>query len=145
MKDCEQSAKHDEGKPRLSLVPPSLIEAVGIIRTYGTEKYNNDPDGWKRVSKERYKDALMRHLVEYLKDEKAVDVESGYLDLWHIACNVAFLIEMEGEEYEQYIIPSTCLYCGKEFIGQLGEKYCSTSCNRKYYYCVRDNRPLPRL
>lgn len=24
--------KHDEGKPRLALVPPDLIEAVGIIR-----------------------------------------------------------------------------------------------------------------
>ncbi len=94
----DQNAKHDEGKPRLSLVSPRLIEAVGAIRTYGTEKYNNDPDGWKCVSKERYKDALMRHLVKFLKDEKAVDVESGYLDLWHIACNVAFLIEMEGEE-----------------------------------------------
>jgi hypothetical protein len=87
--------KHDTGKPRLSLVPPSLIEAVGAIRTYGTEKYRNDPDGWRHVEPERYVDAMMRHLVEYLKDRKALDPESGYPHLWHLACNVAFLIELQ--------------------------------------------------
>jgi len=55
--------KHDTGKPRLSLVPPSIIEAIGIIRTYGTQKYNNDPDGWRQVEPDRYVDALMRHLA----------------------------------------------------------------------------------
>lgn len=89
--------KFDEGKPRLSLVPPSLIEAVGAIRTYGTEKYRNDPDGWRQVEPDRYVDALMRHLVEFLKDRNAVDPESGYPHLWHMACNVAFLIEMQQE------------------------------------------------
>lgn len=87
--------KHDTGKPRLSLVPPSLIEAVGTIRTYGTEKYRNDPDGWKHVEPDRYVDAMMRHLVEYLKDRNSVDEESGLPHLWHLACNVAFLIEMQ--------------------------------------------------
>lgn len=85
--------KYDTGKPLLSLVPPSLIEAVGIIRTYGTNKYG-DPDGWKLVEPERYDDALMRHLVKYLRDPNSVDSESWYPHLWHIACNVAFLIEM---------------------------------------------------
>ncbi len=92
------SYKYDAGKPRLSLVPPSLIEAVGIIRTYGTVKYNNDPDGWRKVEPDRYVDAMMRHLVEYLKDRQSVDKESGYPHLWHLACNVAFLIEMQKME-----------------------------------------------
>lgn len=87
--------KFDAGKPRLSLVPPSLIEAVGTIRTYGTEKYRNDPDGWKHVEPERYVDALMRHLCEYLRDPESKDPESGYPHLWHLACNVAFLIELQ--------------------------------------------------
>lgn len=30
--------KYDHDKPRLDLVPPSVIEAVGVIRTYGTNK-----------------------------------------------------------------------------------------------------------
>lgn len=85
--------KHDTGKVRMALVPPRLIEAVGIIRDYGTRKYANDPNGWKQVEPWRYEDALMRHLVEWLKDRNSVDEESGYSHLWHLACNVAFLIE----------------------------------------------------
>ena len=94
----EKSYKYDEGKTRMSLVPPSLIRAVGVIRTYGTAKYNNDPDGWLKVEKVRYKDALMRHLMDYLEDEDSHDEESGFKHLWHIACNVAFLIEMQEME-----------------------------------------------
>ena len=86
--------KFDQDKPRLSLVPPGIIEAVGIIRTYGTKKYK-DPEGWRNVESERYKDAFMRHLVEWLRDGYAVDEESGLPHLWHMACNLAFLIELE--------------------------------------------------
>jgi len=93
------SAKADTGKPRLALVPPQLIKAVGVIRTYGTEKYG-DPDNWKTVESYRYKDALIRHLVEYLEDENSVDAESGLPHLWHAACNIAFLIELEGRKHD---------------------------------------------
>lgn len=92
-----QAAKHDDGKPRLSLVPPSLIEAVGRVRTYGTNKYG-DPDNWLTVRPWRYKDALMRHLCEYLRDPNSVDAESGIPHLEHLACNVAFLLEFRDKE-----------------------------------------------
>lgn len=86
--------KYDEDKPRLDLVPPGIIEAVGIIRTYGTEKYG-DPHGWKQVEPNRYTAALMRHLCKYLDNPKSVDEESGLPHLWHMACNIAFLIEFQ--------------------------------------------------
>ena len=89
--------KYDEGKARLDLVPPSIIEAVGVIRTYGTEKYK-DPDGWKEVEPSRYVAALMRHLCKYLENPKGADKESGYPHLWHMACNIAFLIEFAKED-----------------------------------------------
>ena len=92
--------KHDEGKPRLALVPPGIIEAVGVVRTYGTNKYG-DPDGWRKVEPERYRDALMRHIVEWLRDPTSVDNESGLPHLWHIACNIAFLIEMDSKGDER--------------------------------------------
>lgn len=92
-----EAAKHDKGKPRLDLVPPSLIEAVGIIRTYGNSKYK-DSDNWKNVEPYRYRAALMRHLVEYLKNPTSVDDESGYPHLWHMACNIAFLVELDKED-----------------------------------------------
>jgi|GEM_PF-3288912 len=95
--EAAQQAKHDQGKHRLSLVPPSLIEAVGRVRTYGTEKYGS-PDNWKQVEPWRYKDALMRHLCEYLRDPNSVDAESGLAHLEHLACNVAFLLEFEDQK-----------------------------------------------
>ena len=91
--------KYDHDKPRLDLVPPSVIEAVGVIRTYGTNKYG-DPHGWVKVEPERYTAALMRHLCEFLRDPFSVDQESGYPHLWHMACNIAFLIELYDKEAE---------------------------------------------
>lgn len=91
---CDQEAKADGGKPRPTLVPVSLIHAVTAIREYGTAKYH-DPENWRKVEKQRYKDALYRHWLAYLGGEEK-DQESGLPHLWHVACNVAFLIEMEG-------------------------------------------------
>lgn len=87
--------KDTTDKPRLSLVPPGIIEAVGEVRTFGTEKYGC-PENWRTVEPELYVDALMRHLVRYLRDPKSVDEESGLSHLAHMATNIAFLIEMEN-------------------------------------------------
>lgn len=94
--DETKPGKDTTGKPRLSLVPPGIIEAVGEVRTFGCKKYGA-PDNWKTVEPELYVDALMRHLVRYLRDPKAVDEESGLSHLAHMACNIAFLIEMEEQ------------------------------------------------
>lgn len=89
----KQEAKADAGKPRPTLVPVSLIEAVASIREYGVAKYH-DPDNWKKVEPQRYKDAAYRHWLAYIKGEK-LDPESGLPHLHHCVCNLAFLIEME--------------------------------------------------
>ena len=91
----KQEAKADAGKPRPTLVPVSLIEAVAGIREYGVAKYK-DPDNWKRVEPERYRDAMFRHWLAYLRGEK-LDPESGLPHLHHCACNLAFLIDMEDK------------------------------------------------
>lgn len=90
-----QSAKADTGKPRPTLVPPSLIWAVAAIRGYGAQKYGSD-DNWRKVEPQRYRDALYRHWLAYLEGE-GIDPESGLPHIWHCACNIAFLIEMEVE------------------------------------------------
>ena len=89
--------KYDDNKPRLDLVPPELIEAVGIVRTYGVSKYG-DSKSWKQVEPYRYRAALMRHICLYLEEPDGVDAESGLPHLWHIACNVAFLIALNAEK-----------------------------------------------
>jgi len=95
--DDSQKAKADAGKPRLSLVPSEIIRDIAYIREYGNNKYG-DPDNWKTVAKERYRDAMYRHLLAYIDDPHGVDEESGFPHLWHLACNVSFLCEMEKEE-----------------------------------------------
>lgn len=89
-----QEAKSDAGKIRPTLVCSSLIRAVAEVREYGTRKYH-DPENWRKVEPERYRDALYRHWLSYLDGSGAVDEESGLPHLWHIACNIMFLIEME--------------------------------------------------
>ena len=89
-----QTAKADSGKAQLTLVPRRIIWDIARIRMYGTEKYH-DPDNWKKVEPERYRDAAFRHFLSYLDDPFGVDKESGFPHLWHLACNIAFLCEME--------------------------------------------------
>ena len=88
------TAKDDAGKPRLSLVPRKIIWAIAAIREYGNKKYG-DTNNWKKVEPERYRDAAYRHFMRYLDDPTGLDEESGLPHLWHLACNVAFLCEME--------------------------------------------------
>ena len=97
-KPPDQQAKADAGKPRPTLVPVSLIEAVTAVRMYGNEKYH-DPENWRQVEPQRYQDALYRHWLSYLKGEHC-DPERGLPHLWHLACNAAFLIEMEGSIHD---------------------------------------------
>lgn len=97
---ANQEAKADNGKPRLTLVPRRILFDIARIREYGNQKYH-DPDNWKTVEPERYRDAMFRHMCAYLDDPDGVDEESGLPHLWHLACNVAFLCEMEkGSSYE---------------------------------------------
>lgn len=97
IKENNQSAKADAGKPRLSLVPTEIISCIARVREFGNKKYK-DADSWKRVEKERYRDAMFRHLIAYIDNPSGKDDESGLPHLWHLACNVAFLCEMEKDK-----------------------------------------------
>lgn len=92
--DKDQKAKADAGKAEIRLVPMEIVWAIAWIRMYGNHKYG-DPDNWKTVEPERYRDAMMRHLLAYISDPKSVDKESGYPHLWHAACNMAFLMHFD--------------------------------------------------
>lgn len=88
--------KHDGGKLRLDLVPPELIEAVGAVMTHGAEKYGEG--SYRNVEPKRYRAALMRHICKWLKHPHGIDEDSGLPHIWHIACNIAFLIELDKYE-----------------------------------------------
>ena len=93
-KETNQNAKADAGKPQLTLVPRQILFDIAEIRAFGVKKYG-DPDNWKQVDIQRYRDAAFRHFMAYLDDPQGNDKESELPHLAHLACNVAFLCELE--------------------------------------------------
>ena len=89
----DQQAKADAGKPHPSYCPVALIEGVMAVREMDTKKYG-DPDNWKQVEPERFWEATLRHVLKAWNNPYSIDEESGLPNLWHIATNLAFLIEM---------------------------------------------------
>ena len=87
--------KFDNNKPRVALVPTSLIEGVAKVLSYGARKYKTN--NWRKADNtERYISALYRHLMAWQNGEE-YDPESKLHHLEHVACNVAFLIEMKDK------------------------------------------------
>lgn len=100
-----QKAKRDAGKPKLTLVPRKILAAIAAIREYGNNKYpEGGPDNWREVGVDRYKDAAFRHFIAYLDDPHGLDEESGLPHLWHHACNIAFLCDLEAEDIYKVLI-----------------------------------------
>lgn len=90
----EGGRKFDYGKTMYRLLPPHFLQEYADILTLGAKKY--DVENWKLVpdAKERYKDAALRHLYNYLQGNTH-DNETGKHELAHVACNLGFLYELE--------------------------------------------------
>lgn len=97
VEENNQEAKADAGKLKLTLVPTKIIECIARVRMYAVSKKYKDPENWKKVEVERYRDAAFRHWLAYLNDPDGVDEESGLKHLDHVACNIAFLCELEDK------------------------------------------------
>lgn len=94
--ELDQQAKADAGKPHPSYCPVALIEGVVAVREHGTAKYG-DPENWRRVEPDRYHEAILRHTLEIWEDPYAMDPDSGFYHLQHIATNISFLLQMRKE------------------------------------------------
>ncbi len=82
------SVKHDQGKPRLGLIPTEAMLAAGRALTYGVDKYSdyNYKNG-EGLDWNRYYDALLRHLFAWIGGEEN-DKESNLSHLDHVmACS----------------------------------------------------------
>ena len=88
------NGKDDADKPVPHRVPPAIIWAIEKVRAFGCRKYPED--SWREVETQRYWDAAIRHMLAAWEDFRAVDPESGLPHIWHIACNLAFIISQEG-------------------------------------------------
>ena len=88
--DIPEGVKFDQEKPRLDLIPPEVIEELGIVLGYGAKKYaeRNWEKGmaWSRVYA-----AALRHILKWWEGEE-IDPESGLPHISHALCNLAFLV-----------------------------------------------------
>jgi len=92
----EPGSKLDSGKNRLGLVLGDFaraLEAVGLVGTYGCQKYSES--GWISVpeGQSRYTDALYRHLIAEAKGQPR-DPETGLLHAAHTAWNALARLDL---------------------------------------------------
>ena len=92
----EIAAKRGENKPRVSLVPSSLIYAVARQMEYGAGKHGLHD--WKKGLPwtERI-DSALRHLLDFKERrwKNDIDPDSRLKVLWGAATQIAMLIEYE--------------------------------------------------
>lgn len=83
--------RYNTGKAEIHQVPTSLTFAVAKTLAYGQQKYAKA--NWRKgMSWMVVYDCVQRHMMKWL-DGELVDEESGLPHLYHVATNVAFLIE----------------------------------------------------
>ena len=82
----------DEGKPRLELIYPQFLEAMGSVLGFGATKYS--ANNWKNgIEYSRLIGSAMRHITAFNRGED-MDPESGLSHLAHAGCCVMMLYGM---------------------------------------------------
>lgn len=89
-----EARKDDTGKPRMDLIPPEALYALGRVLEYGARKYA-DRNWEKGFAWGRSVAALKRHLSAWEAGQD-FDPESGMPHLWHVLTNAAFLLAFEA-------------------------------------------------
>jgi hypothetical protein len=90
--------KHDNGKPRISLIPREALEGAAKALTFGANKYNAH-NFKKGIEYSRLVDAVMRHLIAWVDGEDN-DLESGLSHLDHALASLSMLKYMEVNKTE---------------------------------------------
>lgn len=88
----DEGIKHDEGKLRIDLIPPEVIEALAITFAHGAKKYGEC--NWEKgMGVSRLWAAAQRHLWAWWRGENK-DGESGLNPLFHALASIAMLVAM---------------------------------------------------
>lgn len=96
MENLKESIKNDrkDGKLRWELLPLPTLEKVVEVYTKGAEKYG--PNNWQNLPDgyQRYKAAMLRHLVEYEKGNE-IDSDTGCHHLAQVAWNALAILHIQ--------------------------------------------------
>lgn len=91
--------ERQDGKLMWELLPLPLLEEVVKVYTAGAQKYGANQ--WQNLDNgyQRYKAALLRHLVEFEKGNP-VDTDTGCLHLAQVAWNALAMLyfSLKGEQ-----------------------------------------------
>jgi len=93
--DLSAGKKFDKGKLEWAKMRWAELTEIMQVLQFGADKY-----GWNNFenvegAEDRYKSALMRHIIAYIQGE-ANDTESGMHHLAHAGCNVLFLLAFKN-------------------------------------------------
>lgn len=99
--------KKDDGKNMLALLPFEALEQVGMVMTFGAQKYaaHNWRGGFKWS---RLISAALRHTFAFIKGEDK-DPETGLSHIAHAICCLLFLLTFVmdgGGEDDRYKKPT---------------------------------------
>lgn len=98
----QEGKKNDflDKKLRWDLLPLDSIEKIVEVYTKGADKYGDN--NWQNLSNgyQRYKAALLRHLVEYEKGNK-IDSDTGCEHLAQVAWNAIAILWISNHKKEE--------------------------------------------
>jgi hypothetical protein len=93
--------KNYDGKIRVELVPPQLLEQAGCAMTYGVAKHG-EPWTWMHGERGMYVGALLRHVGKYwlsiLRGGDGRDPETGLSHLSGAAASLSILCWFEDRD-----------------------------------------------
>ena len=88
--------KFDGHKPRWSLLPKGAVLQIIEVLEFGAAKYAENNWQYVENGRQRYYDALMRHMEAWWLGEKT-DPESGLSHLAHAGCCLVFLLWLDRD------------------------------------------------
>ena len=91
--------KYDSNKVLMGCIPPTAEVLLGMVLTYGAQKYTRE--NWRLLDnlEDRYMDACLRHINLHRRGEE-IDPESGLPHLAHATACLMFLLEVSDKAYE---------------------------------------------
>jgi len=93
--------KHfDDGKPRVDLISPAALIALGNVLGYGAKKYG-DKNWLGGIAWTKLYGSALRHLIAWRAGTDQ-DPESGLPHLDHALCNVMMLVHFAYHEAYQH-------------------------------------------
>ena len=86
--------KNDNGKARMDLISSDALLEMGQVLALGAEMYGDY--NWKKVAKERYFAAALRHINKFWSGE--ISDKSGYHHLIHAITDLMFVYELDDNK-----------------------------------------------